>query len=160
MSSSDCRTGKIQYCQEKQGFIRCGTKIMGKRDIIFFMDEIPVDIRVRMRLGARVRFRVESNSHKRNCKGVLVDHYAQILEVLDEDPTPLLQLKSCQSMELDKPSCLPQEMQKESGEVVCQLSYCTYTDILQELLNTVYLDVFNKSSSFPNNSVYKSCWEV
>ena len=133
---------------------------MGKRDIIFFMDEIPVHIRVRIRLGVRVLFRVESNSQKRNCKGALVDHYAFILDVLDESSLPLLQLDPCQSIEFREPSCLPQSMQKESSGVVCQLPHYAYTSILQELLNTVYLDVFKKSSSIPNNSVYKSCWEV
>ena len=160
MSSGDCRTGKIQYCQEKQGFIRCGSKIMGKRDIIFFVDEIPVYIRDRIRLGVRVLFRVESNSLKRNCKGVPVDHYAVIENVIDDNPMPLLGFKSCQSMELSDSSCLPHVLQKESSDVSYQLLSCAHTAVLRELLSTVYLDVYKKSSSYPSESSYKSCWEV
>ena len=87
-------TGKVQYCQEKQGFIRCSTKIMGKRDIIFFTDEIPSCIRKKVVLGAKVRFRLIVSNQRKNCRGGTIDHWAQITDILGDEEQECLSVSS------------------------------------------------------------------
>lgn len=76
--------GKLQYCQPKQGFIRCAKKICGKRDIIYFTDEIREEVRDKIKTGVMVEFILIESSPRTNCVGNKIDHWAKIINIVDE----------------------------------------------------------------------------
>ena len=107
-----CYEGKVQYCQPRQGFIRCNIKIEGKRDIIFFTEEIPEAIRNQVRTGIRVRFYVVKSNPRTNCVGKTINHWAKIIEICEDNANS----NKCQkptssvSMSLDSPEFIPKAM--------------------------------------------------
>ena len=77
--------GKLQYCQPKQGFIRCAKKIFGKRDIIYFTDEVREEVRDQIKTGVMVEFILIESSPRTNCVGKNIDHWAKIINIVDEN---------------------------------------------------------------------------
>ena len=99
-----CYEGKVQYCQPRQGFIRCNVKIEGKRDIIFFTEEIPEAIRTQVRTGIRVCFHVVKSNPRRNCVGKTINHWAKIIGICEDDANSSHYQKSTSSVSLSRNS--------------------------------------------------------
>ena len=164
-------TGKVQYCQEKQGFIRCSTKIMGKRDIIFFTDEIPSFIRKKVVLGAKVRFRLIVSNQRKNCRGGTIDHWAQITDILGDEEQECLSVSSDSNSALVD-DCHP-SLQFTAGSVLTKEIETDFFDqqrvlcfvALQDVLNSVHVSLYDRPCNSrcvknTENASFKSCWDV
>ena len=64
-NSNEHLTGKVQYIQENQGFIRCQKKVFKKRDVIFFTKDVAVETRRRLQVGCHVMFHIVCDSTRR-----------------------------------------------------------------------------------------------
>lgn len=162
--------GKIQYLQANQGFIRCRHKIYGKRDIIFFFSDSR-EFEGKLKLGMKVKFVVEENGHRENCKGGEITHWAVITSVCESnegDVNP--SQESCKT-----PSVLSDNSSLyTTGSLDERLGYdtdgtdfkkCLFDerDVLRELLQSVYSSLYHVviNSSIQQNTIEgKSCWDV
>lgn len=153
--------GKIQYIQEKQGFIRCNRRVNGKRDIIFFRDETNMSIRNELKLGMIVRFAVASGT-KTNIKGGIITHWAVINGIVDkrQDTRGIIMVSP-----RDNYSTLSSDSEEISSH--CSLERNDYSEneelptkcILSFLLGDVYKQLYNKDlTSNPNG--LRNCWQV
>ena len=113
-----CYEGKVQYCQPRQGFIRCNVKIEGKRDIIFFTEEIPEAIRNNIRTGIRVRFYVVKSNPRTNCVGKIINHWAKIIGICEDNKNSNQPQKptSKVTMSRNSPEFIPKRVLNEADE--------------------------------------------
>ena len=128
-----CYEGKVQYCQPRQGFIRCNIKIEGKRDIIFFTEEIPESIRNKVRTGIRVRFYVVKSNPRTNCVGKTINHWAKIIEICEDDGNSSQGQKPISNVSMSRysPEFIPKAMTNGLNEPVSS-SDIDSTSSLQE----------------------------
>lgn len=158
---SHCECGKIQYIQEKQGFIRCNRRVNGKRDIIFFLDETGLSIRNKLKLGMNVNFYVLSGT-KTNIKGGIITHWAVIRNIADknQDSGPVIKQspRDCISTH---------SSDSEENTAACSLNNSSFSDnqalcinnVLSFLLGEVYKGLYKKDLPSITNGM-RNCWQV
>lgn len=168
--SDNTGTGKIQYLQANQGFIRCRHKIFGKRDIIFFFSDSPM-FEGKLKLGTLVKFNVVENGHRENCKGGQVTHWAVITSICEgiERDANTSQGSCKTSSDLSDSSSLYSmgSLEESYGYDVNRTNFkkCELPerDILHDLMQSVYLSLYHVvlDSSIRQNTIEgKSCWDV
>lgn len=177
--------GKIQYLQEKQGFIRCHRKINGKRDIIFFKDDIDISIRNQLKLGMVVEFTVCSEGYKTNIRGGYITHWAIIhrisgqtekksstesVGIIDLNAYPSSDGSSTISSNCSSPE-IPIQFRLLDPE--SSLSKCNSNKICKEDFthlspvpppNSIFSDVYEKlygeELTTPVNNQFCNCWQL
>ena len=154
--------GKIQYLQEKQGFIRCKKKILGKRDIIFFVNEVPFSLQNLIRLGVKVKFSLIQNNGHYNCRGGKVSHWARIEQIMDETSDEN-EPETTSSGSCSSASCLSEGKLND-----CSLlpSYATFAlsfperKVIHDLFCTVHLSLYHTDLVPSSCDDFGSCWQI
>ena len=178
-------SGKIQYLQEKQGFIRCHKKINGKRDIIFFKDDIDISIRNKLKLGMVVEFTVCSDGYKKNIRGGYITHWAIINRILEQsekksstESTGIIDFNTsnsgsesstissscsspnfpCQSRPNDRKSSLSKKYYNQINK-----EYTTYQSFISpppSIFSDVYEKLYEEELSIPLDNQFCNCWQL
>lgn len=145
--------GKIQYLQEKQGFIRCTQKIEGKRDIIFFIEESNSDVIGKLKLGLKVEFKV-IKGNTTNVKGGKISHWAEIVnEYKEESQSDTYNTESEQTIPSDGECSFTQMNDTPTSEI-------NNRRFLSDLLADVYKRLHNVSLSTPERNGVCNCWQI
>lgn len=161
----------MQYVQPTQGFIRCEKKVEKKRDIIFFIDDIPKRMRPLVRIGCYVEFHIVCDRNRKNCRGIEITHWAQIDSVLGDSVSSDSDKESCVQDEAFFCRGLPHVRQvnttsKESDGLASDPCYSLDSKVMRETLNELYSTVYEslyKSTLVAlakQSSPYKSCWDI
>lgn len=140
--------GKIQYLQEKQGFIRSSTKIHGKRDILFFCEESEKNLNCKLQLGMHVRFRLVEQQ-KTNIKGGCINYWAEITEVCSDTESVSSDSQTSDSSLL-------------SNSNKCADMNCSFNSklVFQSLLNQVFTDLFKRELLPSKDNGCRNCWQL
>ena len=145
--------GKIQYLQEKQGFIRCSQKIEGKRDIIFFIEESHPSVIKKLKLGLKVLFTLKKGNTT-NVKGGKISHWAEIVdEYIDDSCHNDESSSSSESLVLSENECSFNPFMESSN-------YDSRKRIMSDLLSDVYKNLHNVTLATPEKGRYCNCWQI
>lgn len=82
-TSSDVHFGKVQFLRMEHGYIRTKSKINGLRDITFYYDSIPTELKETLTLGTKVSFTVREDDTGKIC----AENIEIIAEPSDSLPT-------------------------------------------------------------------------
>ncbi len=160
--------GKVQYVQPTQGFIRCEKKVEKKRDIIFFIDDIPKRMRPLVRIGCSVEFHIVCDRNRKNCRGLDVTHWAQIDSVLGDSvssDSDTVQDEAFFNRGLP-PVRQVHATSHESDALASDPCFSLDSKVMRETLNELYSTVYEslyKSTLVAlakQSSPYKSCWDI
>lgn len=171
-NSNEHLTGKVQYIQENQGFIRCQKKVFKKRDVIFFTKDVAVETRLRLQVGCHVMFHIVCDSTRRNCKGIDITHWAMIDAIIDNDatcdPDREVCISSASSTTAD--SSFSEDSDSQPVDVfsnslplgLSEYDVIQRRRIISDLYSTVYESLYKTALVAITNqsSPYRSCWDI
>lgn len=168
--------GKIQYLQEKQGFIRCSRKVNGKRDIIFFREEVEPSLQSKLKLGLIVQFEVYTGGSRTNIRGGTITHWAKITGIQEKEQT-VLNSDAQYLFSTPANDCTLSVLSDTEQEI----GYCSnwYLDgrnyiqddsllrkrnskptILSYLLADVYRNLYDQPLYSPPEGALRNCWQA
>ena len=167
-------SGKIQYIQDKQGFIRCHKKVNGKRDIIFFKDDINSRLRSQLKQGMVVEFDVCTNGHKINIRGGTVTHWAVIRRIVFQNEErsstePVTKNSSITFNDSDDTSTLSSDSHftgipdEDHTSLYTSKSYDTSIQNMSEpymLISEVYSSLYKKKLPTVTYNQLGNCWQL